>query len=170
MRSQNSSTKALHDQAIGIDRKYDHWMGGQFCVNCGASRRLGLACPYCQTAYEVMEQGEIRHAIRFTVQRSRRAYVPPARHWASRSHDPNLPPMGMRLRLKANVDVSRLARPARVIAVALKRYGLIVADNGSNWYLNGAPDPRWNDDDLGTIRDLHGRDFEVVRMDGLVSD
>jgi hypothetical protein len=119
---------------------------------------------------EVMEQGEIRHAIRFTVQRSRRAYVPPARHWASRSQDPNLPPMGMRLRLKKNVDISRLAPPARVIALALKRYGLIVADNGSNWYLNGAPDPRWNDDDLGTIRGLHGRDFEVVRMDGLVSD
>ena len=108
------------------------------------------------------KRGRIDHALRVTVRRSRRAYVYPARHFASSDPDPSLPRMGERLRLKAGVDVSRLPRQARVIATALKRYGLIVADNGSDWYVSGAPSSGWDNDQLRTLRGLTGRDFEVV--------
>ncbi len=108
------------------------------------------------------KRGRIDHALRVTVRRSRRAYVYPARHFASSDPDPSLPRMGERLRLKAGVDVSGLPRQARVIAKALKRYGLIVADNGSDWYVSGAPSSGWDNDQLRTLRGLTGRDFEVV--------
>lgn len=113
---------------------------------------------------EVVEQRRIPHALRFTCQRTRRAYVPPARHQASRLNDPALPPMGMRVRLKASYDISGFPATARVILEALQRYGMLLADNGSDWYLSGAPDPRWNDDELAALKRVHGRDFEVVRM------
>jgi hypothetical protein len=96
------------------------------------------------------------------VQRTRRAYVYPARHYASDLTDPRLPPMGLRVRLKASFDVSRFPRQARVVLVALKRYGMIVADNGSSWYVTGAPDRRWSNDDLHTLDRVKGSDFEVV--------
>ena len=95
-----------------------------------------------------VERGRIDHALRVTVRRSRRAYVYPARHFASSDGDPSLPRMGERLRLKAGVDIGSLPRQARVIAKALKRYGLIVADNGSDWYVSGAPSPGWDNDQL----------------------
>jgi len=107
-------------------------------------------------------RGRIDHALRVTVRRSRRAYVYPARHFASDDPDPSLPRMGERLRLKAGVDVSGLPLQARVIATALKRYGLIVADNGSDWYVSGAPSVGWENDQLHTLARLTGRDFEVV--------
>ena len=109
-----------------------------------------------------VRRGRIDHALRVTVRRSRRAYVYPARHFASSETDPSLPRMGERLRLKAGVDISGLPRQARVVAKALKRYGLIVADNGSDWYISGAPHPRWDNDQLRALRTLSGRDFEVV--------
>jgi hypothetical protein len=112
--------------------------------------------------YDEVRRGRIDHALRVTVSRSRRAYVYPARHFASSLTDPALPRMGERLRLKASVDVSRLPRQARVVARALKRYGLIVADNGSDWYVSGAPDPGWDNDQLHALGRLRGRDFEVV--------
>jgi hypothetical protein len=118
---------------------------------------------------EVVERGAIEHAVRFTCPSTRRAYVPPARHWASSSTSANLPPMGMRVRLKANVDISRLSPEARVIATALKKYGMLLADNGSGFYISGAPDPRWSDDALATLSQLRGSDFEVVRMQGIVT-
>ncbi|MBI2298045.1 MAG: hypothetical protein HYU66_03680 [Armatimonadetes bacterium] len=118
---------------------------------------------------EAVEQGAIRHALRFTVRRTRRAYVPPARHWASSSHDADLPPMGMRVRLKAGYDLSRFSPVCRVILTALKTYGMLLADNGSDWFLSGAHDPRWNDDVLGELKRVQGREFEVVRMEGVVS-
>lgn len=118
---------------------------------------------------EVMEQQAIHHALRFTVTRSRRAYVPPARHFASRLTDPNLPPMGMRVRLKAGVDISPFPPPAQVILRALKRYGMMVADNGGDWFLSGAPDPRWNDEQIATLKRIRGRDFEVLQMNGIVT-
>lgn len=118
---------------------------------------------------EVMEQRVIRHALRFTCRRTRRAYVHPARHFASRSSDVNLPPMGMRVRLKASYDISRFPPSAQVVLTALKRYGMLLADNGGDWFLSGAPDPRWNDDDLGTLKRVKGRDFEVVRMGKLTT-
>lgn len=106
----------------------------------------------------------IRHALRFTVSRTRRAYVSPARHFASSSTAADLPPMGMRVRLRASVDISGYPPQARAVLEALRTYGMILADNGSNWFISGAPDARWNDDDLRTLRQIRGRDFEVVRM------
>jgi len=118
---------------------------------------------------EVMEGGAINHALRFTVKKSRHAYVPPATHMASNSANASLPPMGMRVRLKANFDISGFPAPAKVILTALKKYGMIVADNGGDWFLSGAPDPRWNDDELRTMGRIKGSDFEVIRMDGLIT-
>jgi len=112
--------------------------------------------------YDEARRGVIDHALRFTVQRTRRAYVFPARHYASNSNDPSLPPMGLRLRLKASFDVSGFPRQARIVLVALKRYGMLVADNGANWYITGAPDPRWSNDELHTLSRVKGSDFEVV--------
>lgn len=118
---------------------------------------------------EVMELKAIRHALRFTVRRSRRAYVPPATHYASRLTGANLPPMGMRVRLKAAVDISKFPPLAQVILTALKQYGMIVADNGGDWFLSGAPDPRWNDEEIATIKRIKGRDFEVMKMNSVVT-
>ena len=118
---------------------------------------------------EVVERGEISHALRFTVQRSRRAYVYPARHYASSNSSSALPPMGMRVRLKGAFNTAGFPAEVRVILEALKRYGMFVADNGSNWFISGAPDARWNDDALSTIRQVKGGDFEVVKMSGVVT-
>jgi hypothetical protein len=118
---------------------------------------------------EVVEQRAIRHALRFTVARTRRAYVAPATHWASSDTSPNRPPMGMRVRLKASFDISSFPANVQVILTAMKRYGMFVADNGSNWYISGAPDSRWNDSELATLRNVKGRDFEVVRMGTIVT-
>jgi len=112
--------------------------------------------------YDEVRRGVIDHALRFTVQRTRRAYVFPARHFASDTNDPSLPPMGLRVRLKASFDVSGFPRQARVVLVALKRYGMLVADNGSDWFITGAPDPRWSNDQLRTLSRVKGSDFEVV--------
>jgi hypothetical protein len=106
--------------------------------------------------------GRIRHALRFTVARTRKAFVYPARHSASSSTDPSLPPMGLRVRLKAGVDISKLPLQARVVAQAMKTYGMIVADNGSSWYVTGAPSPKWSNDQLHALGGLTGADFEVV--------
>jgi hypothetical protein len=106
--------------------------------------------------------GSIDHALRFTVERTRRAYIYPARHFASSSTDPALPPMGLRVRLKAGVDIASLPRQARIVAQAMKTYGLILADNGSNWYVSGAPSPHWSNDELHALGRLSGADFEVV--------
>ncbi len=113
--------------------------------------------------YDEVAAGEVRHAIRFTVRRTQRGYVLPATHFASSSTDRDLPPMGLRLRLKRSYDLSRFHGQARVILKALKRYGMIVADNGENWFLTGASDPRWDDEDLNQLKTVPGRAFEVVR-------
>jgi len=113
--------------------------------------------------YDEVARGAIRHALRFTAPRTRRAYVWPARHFASDSTDPRLPPMGLRLRLKASFDVRPFPRQARIVLVALKRYGMLLADNGSSWYVSGAPDRRWSNDQLHTLARVHGSDFEVVK-------
>jgi len=117
--------------------------------------------------HQEVARGRIDHALRVTVRRTRRAYVYPARHFASSSTDPSLPRMGERLRLKAGVDVGGLPRQARAVAQALKRYGLIVADNGSDWFVSGAPHPRWDNDQLRALGRLSGRDFEVVDTSAL---
>ena len=113
---------------------------------------------------EAVEKKVIAHALRFTCVRTWRAYVPPATHFASRLTETKLPPMGMRVRLRADFDISKFPASAQVILNALKKYGMIVADNGSDWFLSGAPDPRWSDDELNTLKRVKGRDFEVVQM------
>ena len=118
---------------------------------------------------EVFEQQEIKHAIRFTASITRRAYIAPARHWASSNTSGDRPPMGMRVRLKASFDISGYTPSMQVILKALKRYGMILADNGSNWYISGAPDPRWDDDDLNTLKNVKGSNFEVVKMGTIVT-
>jgi hypothetical protein len=112
--------------------------------------------------YDEVARGVIDHALRFTVERTRKAYIYPARHYASSSDDASLPPMGLRVRLKASVDISGFPRQARIVLQALKTYGMILADNGSNWYVSGAPDPHWSNDALHTIDRIMGSDFEVV--------
>src|SRR5437899_3540369 len=112
--------------------------------------------------YDEVRRGDIDHALRFTVEQTRRAFVYPARHYASPSTDPDLPAMGQRLRLKASFDTSGFPPQSRVVLEARKRYGMIVADNGSNWYISGAPNSRWSNDDLHSLSRVKGSDFEVV--------
>jgi len=117
--------------------------------------------------YDEIASGVINHALRFTVNSTQSAFLWPARHYASSSTNPNLPPMGLRLRLKANVNISSFSRTNQIILTALKRYGMIVADNGSSWYISGAPDNRWNNDDLHILGAIPGSDFEAVNESSL---
>ncbi len=121
--------------------------------------------------YDEIQAGAIPHALRFTVAHSREAYVPPANHWASSDTSTNLPPMGMRVRLKASYIIPKsFSKPTRIILKALQTYGMMVADNGSDWYLSGAPDPHWNNGKLvSELRQVTGSDFEVVLMQGIVT-
>jgi hypothetical protein len=112
--------------------------------------------------YDEVAAGVIRHALRFTAETTRRAYIYPARHYASDYTDADLPPMGLRIRLKASFDISRYGPQARVILRALQVYGMILADNGTSMYVTGAPAAGWDDDDLHDLHQLHGSDFEVV--------
>jgi hypothetical protein len=112
--------------------------------------------------YDEVAAGSINHALRFTVSQTQKGFILPATHDASSSTDPTRPPMGLRFRLKANYDLSRFHGESLVILRALKRYGMIVADNGSNWYISGATDWRWNDSDLNQLKSVPGSAFEVV--------
>ncbi len=119
---------------------------------------------------EVVEKGALEHALRFTLAKTRRAYVPPASHWASSLNDDDLPPMGMRVRLKADFDTSGFAPEAKVILEALKKYGMILADNGSDNFISGAPDERWNVDNLRQLMRVTTKDLEVIEMTDMVTD
>jgi hypothetical protein len=112
--------------------------------------------------YDEVARGVIDHALRFTVSQTRRAYVWPARHYASSSTDPGRPPMGLRVRLRASFPTKGFPPQARIVLEALKRYGMMVADNGSDWFITGAPDPHWDNGDLRTLGRVSGSDFEVV--------
>jgi len=111
---------------------------------------------------EVVQQKEIRHALRFSVVKTQRAYIEPARHSASKNTDKNLPPMGLRLRLRANFDISGYPINIRVILRGMKRYGMILADNGGDFFISGVHDMHWNDEELGTLKRVKGSDLEVV--------
>ena len=113
--------------------------------------------------YPEVRSGQIDHALRVTVASTQRGYIHPATHFASSSSDPALPPMGLRLRLRASYSLAGFHGESLIVLRALKRYGLIVADNGSSWYITGAPDPRWNDDDLEQIKRVPGSAFEAVQ-------
>jgi hypothetical protein len=114
--------------------------------------------------YDEVAGGAINHALRFTVFVTRQAFTAPASHWASSVTDPNAPPMGLRLRLKAGFDISPFSRQDQVILTALKKYGMILADNGSAIYISGAPDSRWNNSDLSRLKTINASNFEVVQM------
>ena len=117
--------------------------------------------------WDEVKRGVIDHALRFTAARTRRAFIYPARHYASSSNDPSLPPMGLRVRLKASFDVRPFPRQARIVLVALKRFGMLLADNGSNWYISGAPSRGWSNDQLHTLGRVKGSEFEVVDASSL---
>ncbi len=166
----------LHE-LFALRRERGRWHAGSGAVWDLRSPRLrprgwtsadaaGLPILPLLARWQEVRRGRIDHALRVTVERTRSAYVHPARHEASDDDDPSLPRMGERLRLKASVDVSGLPRQARVVARAMKRYGLIVADNGSDWFVSGAPSPHWDDDALHDLGRLTGRDFEVVDTKG----
>jgi hypothetical protein len=117
--------------------------------------------------YDEIRKGSIDHALRFTVPQTRKAFIYPARHFASNDGDPSLPAMGQRFRLKASFDLSGFPKQSRIVLRALKRYGMIVADNGSSWFISGAPNRGWNNDDLHTLGRVTGRDFEAVDTSSL---
>jgi hypothetical protein len=162
---------------------YPHNGGGRWTAGSGAifnlrSNRLrpagwtsadaaGLPILPGLARYDEVATGSIDHALRFTAPCTAPRYVYPARHEASTCHGPNLPPMGLRVRLKASVNISRLPYQARVVAAALKRYGMILADNGSPWYISGAPNKGWNNDALHLLDQLTGKDFQVVDTSSL---
>lgn len=112
--------------------------------------------------YDEVAAGQINHALRFTSWRSHRGFILPATHFASPYTDPNLPPMGLRFRLKASYDISGFTGQSRVVLEALKKYGMFMADNGSSWMITGAADPRWDDEDLNQIKTVPSSAFEAV--------
>jgi len=121
--------------------------------------------------YDEVASGEIRHAVRFTAPDTRSDFVWPARHQASSLTGTSIPPMGQRFRLKSDFDISRFSAPVRVILQAMKTYGLILADNGSAWYISGVPDPRWDNDMLvSELAQVKGSDFEAVDVSSLMVD
>jgi hypothetical protein len=119
--------------------------------------------------YPEVAAGVIDHALRFTAPETRDAHIYPARHDAGSGSSASLPPMGLRVRLKASFDLSQLSPQARVVAVALQHYGMILADNGSPWYVSGVSNKYFSDDDLRTLNRITGRDLEVVDTSGLVN-
>jgi hypothetical protein len=120
--------------------------------------------------YDEVASGEIKHAIRMTVPQTRNTYLWPARHFASSLTGAQYPPMGQRFRLRADFDISGFSSDTQVILTAMKRYGMIVADNGLSWYMIGAPDPRWNDSHLAEINAVKGSDLEAVDESSLMID
>ena len=119
--------------------------------------------------YDEVAAGAINHALRFTTDETRKAYIYPARHYASDNTSASLPPMGLRVRLEATYDTSGFSPQARVIAEALKKYGMILADNGSPWYITGVSDPSFDDDVMHELDVITGHDLEVVDTSGLVN-
>jgi hypothetical protein len=118
---------------------------------------------------EVMEAGEIRHALRFTCRKTQRGYIAPATHWASRSKESHLPPMGLRMRLRADFPEAKFPKEALVVIRALKTYGMLLADNGGDWFVSGAPNPKWDDEAIGTLKRIKGKDFEAVETGPIVT-
>jgi hypothetical protein len=158
---------------------YDaHWRGSGWDAASGANWNLasnqlrplgwtsadaaGLPILPGLARYGEVRNGAINHALRFTVAKTQRGYILPATHYASSSTDATLPPMGLRLRLNASYDLSRFHGQALVILRALKQYGMIVADNGGSWFISGAADSRWNDDDLNQLKTVPGSAFQAV--------
>jgi hypothetical protein len=122
----------------------------------------GLAILPGLLRYDEVASGEVKHAIRFTTLKTQRLYVWPARHFASKLTDPSYPPMGQRFRLKADYDISKFSKENQTILKGLKKYGMILSDNGGPWFIIGEPDKRWSDSDLARLKTVKGEDFEAV--------
>jgi hypothetical protein len=150
--SWSADSTAIWDMAIDPQRPYT-WTSAD---------AAGLPIFTGLVRYDEVAAGAINHAIRFTVPHSQQAFTPPASHWASSVTNPDVPPMGARLRLKASFDISSFSTQNQVILTALKKYGMILADNGSAIYLSGAPDSRWNNSDLHLLSSVTASDFDVV--------
>jgi hypothetical protein len=158
--SWSAGSGAIFD-LLGYDLHPEHWTSAD---------AAGLPILPGLVRYEEVAAGRVAHAIRFTAPRTQRAYLWPARHYASSSTDPDLPPMGAWFRLKRSVDPAAFSAQTRPIVQALQRHGMILADNGSPWFLSGVPDPRWDNDILRELRSLYGSDFEAVDTSGLPID
>ncbi|HKX00030.1 MAG TPA: hypothetical protein VJN43_19970 [Bryobacteraceae bacterium] len=156
----SADATAIWDMTIDEQRPYT-WTSADAA---GLPIFVGLA------RYDEVAAGAINHALRFTVPTTRRAFVAPASHWASTLTDPNSPPMGTRLRLKASFDISGFPADDQVILTALKKYGMILADNGSGIFISGAPDNRWNNNDLNLLKSITASSFEVVQMGTIYTD
>ena len=130
----------------------------------------GLAILPGLVRYEEVAAGAIDHALRFTAEPTRRDYVWPARHQAGSTSDANVPAMGQRFRLKADFDIASFSASNQVILTALKTYGMILADNGGDWFISGVPDDRWNNDELRELKQVRGSDFEAVDCSSLMVD
>jgi hypothetical protein len=130
----------------------------------------GLPIAPALVKYDEVQNGEIDHAMRFTMSTTQAAYQHPATHYASTNTDPNEPPMGLRVRLKASFDTSPFTGESLVVLTALKKYGMFLADNGSDWYISGATDKRWNDDDLDQLKTVSASNFEVIQLGTLYTD
>lgn len=161
------------------ERRGDGWSAGSGAVFNLSSNELrpegwtsadaaGLPIFPLLVRYPEVASGHIDHALRVTVPETQRGYIHPATHFASNSNNPNLPPMGLRLRLKASYSLEGFTGEALVVLEALKRYGLIVADNGSPWFITGAPDARWNEEDLQQIKRVPGSEFEAVESGPII--
>jgi len=165
-------------EIFAADKSGGHWYGGSGAIWDLRSNQLrpngwtsadaaGLPILPGLARYDEVAAGAIRHALRFTAPDTCSGHIYPARHDAGSGSCSVNPPMGLRVRLKASVDISAFRPQARVILLALKRYGMLLADNGSPWYVTGAPNAGWNDDQLHDFNQLHGSDFEVVDTSGL---
>ena len=165
-------------EIFAADKSGGHWYGGSGAIWNVRSNKLrpngwtsadaaGLPILPGLARYDEVANGAIRHALRFTAPDTCSGHIYPARHDAGSGSCSVNPPMGLRVRLKSSVDLSGFGPQARVILVALKRYGMLLADNGSAWYVTGAPNANWNDDDLHDFNQLHGSDFEVVDTSNL---
>ncbi len=167
----------LYNASLNTQGGWDASSGAVFNFRSNALRTLGWTSADAAglpifpglVRYDEIQAGVIKHALRFTVQNSQRAYILPATHFASSSTNANLPPMGLRVRLKANFDISGFTGASKVILQALKTYGMIVADNGSSWFISGATDSRWNDDDLNQLKTVPGSAFEAVNTGNLIT-
>jgi hypothetical protein len=160
----------LYDASQNADGSWNAGSGAVFNLRSNRLRpngwtsadAAGLSIFAGLIRYDEIKRGVINHAIRFTVPETQAGFVHPATHFASSSTNPDLPPMGLRLRLEASFDMSGFPRTDRIILQAMKTYGLIVADNGSPWFFQGATDPRWNDNVLDALKAVPGSAFQVV--------
>ena len=165
--SVDHSSRQLHSSGAGLFRYNARGTGTPFL---GAGTGSGLSILAGLIRPREVANGEIRHAIRFTAPQTQRAYVWPARHYASSLTGSEYPPMGQRFRLRADFDMSGYSPEIQVILLAMQRYGIVLADNGSAWYLSGAPDERWDNVQLRELKRLTGNDFEAVEVASLLLD